>query len=95
MRHYLDKKNYFRVYDAGEKSGLDRYTAVFYGPEWTFRVKNDARTWHAVLCLSPGGRALSQWSEYPLTAVRLGRPAPLAALDRDTMRHIIQRAAGK
>lgn len=93
MRHYLDKKNYIRVYDAGEKSGLDRYTAVFYGPDWTFKVKNDARIWHAMLCLSPGGRAISQWAEYPLSAVRLGRPVPLAALDKDTLQHIIWRAA--
>jgi hypothetical protein len=93
MKQYLDKRNYFRVYDAGEKSGLDRYTAVFYGPEWTFKVKNDARIWHTMLCLSPGGRAISQWAEYPLSAVRLGRPVPLAALDKDTLQHIIRRAA--
>lgn len=92
MKHYLDKKNYFRVYDAGEKSGLDRYTAVFYGPGWTFRAENDARTRHMMLCLSPGGRAISQWASYPLAAVRLGRPVPLAALDRDTLQHIIRRA---
>ena len=93
MKHYLDKKNYFRVYDVGEKSGLDRYTAVFYGPEWTFKVKNDARIWHAMLCLSPGGGAVSQWASYPLAAVRLGRPVPLAALGKDTLQHIIRRAA--
>ena len=92
MKHYLDKKNYFRVYDAGEKSGLDRYTAVFYGPEWTFK-ENDARIWHAMLCLSPGGRAVSQWASYPLAAVRLGRPVPLAALGKDTIQHIMWRAA--
>lgn len=97
MKHYLDKKNYFRVYDAGEKAGLDRYTAVFYGPEWTFKVKNDARIWHHMLFLSPGGRAISQWAEHPLAAVRLGRPVPLAALDKDTLLHILSRAsaAGK
>jgi hypothetical protein len=95
MKHYLDKdkKNYFRVYDAGEKSGLDRYTAVFYGPDWTFKVENDARIWHHMLFMSPGGWAVSQWASYPLTAVRLGRPVPLAALDKDTLQHIIWRAA--
>ena len=93
MKRYLDKKNYLRGYDAGEKSGLDRYTAVFYGPEWTFKVKNDARIWHAMLCLSPGGGAVSQWASYPLAAVRLGRPVPLAALGKDTLQHIIRRAA--
>ena len=92
MKHYLDKKNYFRVYDAG-KACLDRYTAVFYGPDWTFKVKNDARVWHHMLCLSPGGRAISQWASYPLSAVRRGRPVPLAALDKDTLQHIIWRAA--
>lgn len=96
MKHYLDEKNYFRVYDAGEKY-LDRYTAVFYGPDWTFKVQNDTRVWHAMLCLSPGGRAVSQWAEHPLAAVRLGRPVLLAALDKDTIQHIVWRAtaAGK
>lgn len=97
MKHYLSERNYFRVYDAGEKSGLDRYTAVFYGPDWTFKVQNDARRWHHMLFLSPGGWAVSQWASYPLAAVRLGRPVPLATLDKDTLQHIIWRAtaAGK
>jgi len=93
MKHYLDKKNFFRVYDAGEKSGLDRYTAVFYGPDWAFKVKNDTRVWHYMLFMSPGGRAVSQWASCPLAAVRLGRPVPLAALDEDTIQHIVWRAS--
>lgn len=88
--HRLTSSLTVLVWDAG-KQHLDRYTAVFYGPGFSFRNRA-GRLLHHALSLSEGGVSFSEWIEIEVSAARLGRRIPWNALSSDTQAHITQRA---